>query len=667
MLLIKRFAVFLVGCLLIGAYPILAQPSDQARRASQAFDFGQVKQVAVLGKGGVNQIGISSDGKTLGVATSIGIWLYQTNDMRRPPYLLQSGFAATGAIAFGRDSDTLASADDDGTLRLWSLRERKPVRSVSSQDKLTDPIYSNSIALSPDGKIIAAGSEADRKSSVRVWSLETSKELTVLQTHDDCDIYCGIHSLAFSPNGTLLAAAVGACCVQVWNVNTGLRLFELPTGYVRSVRFSPDGTLIAASGMDGVELWDSVTGKRKAMLAGRNIMTGPGAAFTSDGKTIAVGDLDEYWDGIIHLWDVAQVLQMGTTKPGMELGILEGHSGVIVGLSFGSDANTLFSSGSDGTVRRWDLKVRRQTGMIGGFARHTSGVSFSADGKLLAGAFSASVLESGEMRDVRLWNVATLVEQDAGWWRDGFVTSVAFSPVSPWLAVGGGTDYYPEHRGSDDVLIWDIRSSSSRYQLKGHEATVWSVAFSADGTLLASGSNDSTVRIWDTRTGKPLTVLQGHTGEVSSVAFSPDGTLLASASDDKTVRLWHTRTGKLLYSLQGHTGEVSSVAFSPDGTLLASASGDKTVRLWDTRTGKSLKVLQGHTDGVHSVAFSPDGTALISGGRDKILVVWSTRDWHKAAVLTGHTDWITQIAFALGGRLMATSSMDGTIRLWSIQ
>jgi Flp pilus assembly protein TadD len=134
------------------------------------------------------------------------------------------------------------------------------------------------------------------------------------------------------------------------------------------------------------------------------------------------------------------------------------------------------------------------------------------------------------------------------------------------------------------VKVWDADKGKEMLALQGHTQGVLAVAFSPDGTRLASASYDQTVRLWDADTGQQLRALQGHTGRVWGVAFSPDGTRLASASEDQTVRLWDARTGAEGPILSGHTGDVDSVAFSPDGTRLASASYDKTVRLWDTRT-----------------------------------------------------------------------------------
>jgi eukaryotic-like serine/threonine-protein kinase len=199
--------------------------------------------------------------------------------------------------------------------------------------------------------------------------------------------------------------------------------------------------------------------------------------------------------------------------------------------------------------------------------------------------------------------------------------------------------------------------------LTGHTDYVVGVAFSPDGALLATASDDRTARLWDVATGRAVRTLTGHTGYLYGVAFSSDGALLATTSHDGTARLWDVATGRTTRAL---TGRYYGVAFSPDGALLATSGEDRVVRLWDVATGQTKRTLTGHANMVYRVAFSPDGAVLATTSYDGTVRLWDVAGGQTTRTLIGHTGFVWGVAFSPDGTLLATTSHDGTARLWDV-
>jgi GTPase SAR1 family protein len=206
-----------------------------------------------------------------------------------------------------------------------------------------------------------------------------------------------------------------------------------------------------------------------------------------------------------------------------------------------------------------------------------------------------------------------------------------------------------------------------RHLLRGHSAVIGRLSWSPNGQVLASSSDDRTIRLWDARTGEHLHTLTGHSSLVYSVAWSPNGQMLASSSDDRTIRLWDARTGEHLHTLTGHSEMVRSVAWSPDGQMLVSGSGDKTTRLWDARTGEHFRTFTDLSDTIFSVIWSPDGKYIASGCADATVQVWNVKDGTTFLTFREHASGVYCVAWSPDGRVLAASSADKTIRLWSVQ
>jgi WD40 repeat protein len=208
------------------------------------------------------------------------------------------------------------------------------------------------------------------------------------------------------------------------------------------------------------------------------------------------------------------------------------------------------------------------------------------------------------------------------------------------------------------------RAEGTRLTLRGHTAPVFAVAFSPDGSHLATASNDGTVKVWDVTRGTELATLRGHRAGVGSVAYSPDGSRIASGSGDGTVKVWDANSGTEITTLRGHTDSVHCVAYSPDGSRLATGDNQKA-KVWDTKTNAEVVTLRGHTDSVMSVAYSPDGSriATASGNHDRTVKVWDAKSGTEIATLRGHTAQVFSVAFSSDGSYLTSASYDG-VRVW---
>jgi WD40 repeat protein/transcriptional regulator with XRE-family HTH domain len=329
------------------------------------------------------------------------------------------------------------------------------------------------------------------------------------------------------------------------------------------------------------------------------------------------------------------------------------------GLSVTYSVDKSRTTEAEDALRRALLASRVELTLLGHTDKVES-VSFSPDGTRLA--------TSSQDGTAKVWDVATgneLLSISTGVNH----TNIAFSPNGTRLAVpsalepGKGQSWSPDTFGT--AKVWDIATGQELLRLRGHVAPVRSVAFSPDGTRLATASNDKTAKVWDAATGQELLTLRGHTSPLAAVTFSPDGMYVATASHDTSAKLWNAMTGQELHTFAGHSGWVLSVAFSPDGNRLATASLDRTAILWDTATGEELLILHGHSDGVTSVAFSPDGKGLATTSLDGKTKVWNVFTGQELFTLAGHTGWVVDVAFSPDGKHLATASYDGTAKVWN--
>lgn len=252
------------------------------------------------------------------------------------------------------------------------------------------------------------------------------------------------------------------------------------------------------------------------------------------------------------------------------------------------------------------------------------------------------------------------------------INMLTFSPNNRVLATG-----------SDDktVKLWDASNGQLIATLTGHEGGVYDLRFSPDGQTLATLSDDKKPRLWNVETGQFQATLLGHKGKIWNLEFSPDGRMLVTGSDDGTAKLWDTATGKLKATLtvtrydgrwkRALYGDVYDLFafpqghFSPDGQTVLTVSGDKTPKLWDTATG-TVKARLEHDKGSGKAVFSPNGR-WVATESDGNVRIWETATGQLRRLMVGHRSTIYDIAFSPDGHTLATGSLDRTAILWDVK
>jgi RNA polymerase sigma factor (sigma-70 family) len=442
-------------------------------------------------------------------------------------------------LAFSPNSTVWAYADKkDKDVRLFDTKTGKEIRRFEGYAKAA-----STVAFSPDGKTLAATDYFS--STLRFWETATGKPLPRMGQFGHAI------NLTYSPDGKFLAGAG----YDLWDVETGKEIrrrerLEYPDG---AVVFSPDGKTLACPIHHAICLWDVPTGK--LFPPSRECRWEVGSiAFAPDGKTLATAGGNS---GGLHFWEPATGKELRSKR----------IPDNVYAVAYSPDGRTL----AMGVMNKpWNVGLLdAATGKVIRKLKGPSTVellAFSADGKVLA---------SKHRQEVLLWNTETGKELRR------FAFGIGGSPfVGMALSPDGKTLADAEER-TGVIHLWDASTGKVRRHLHGHQEGVFTVAFSPDGTKLASGGGDKTIRLWDAATGRELRCIQYPQGWGFSVVFSPDGRSLTSSDQDGTVRVWEVSTGGERCRFEGHRHAVRTIAFSADGTMLATAGYDTTALVWD--------------------------------------------------------------------------------------
>jgi WD40 repeat protein/basic membrane lipoprotein Med (substrate-binding protein (PBP1-ABC) superfamily) len=567
----------------------------------------------------------------------------QTSRLRRVVDNYGEAITATGLSPDGR---LLAAGGADGIIRLWDVASGEELKSWQAHhSSLTR------LAFDPSGKRLASyGSGTDR--AAKVWETSSGNELLSVS------LPSRVGGVAFSPDGETLAVADRIGTGKIVDAQNGevlLTFTNQPSeGGFEDVAFSPDGQQLATAGIINlVKVWDisalpkSGTSAKPGAGSGQAVLLKALPGFTTDvssvrfspnGALLAAtgGDLK------ILIWDTS------TWEPVLSL---SGHAGFINDFEFSPDGKRLASAGFDAQAILWDLSNGERVLTLPGQQGPLYGVDFTSDGK--------SLITGGTNGIIGFWNVSLSQE-----WLTFPTTPgagrLAYAPSGAYVAAGFGP------QGA--VKVWDTRSGVEVLSLPegSHRSWVESVAFSPDGSLLATASLDGMAKLWRMPDGQLLHTLSGHAMGIYDLAFSPDGKHLATAGGDSVVMIWDVQTGQKSSNVQAGS-VVMGLEYSPDGRWLAMTNTLGVIKVLDVDQGQGTKNLGSLSIRLEDIAFSPDGSRLAVAGDDGKVSLWNfdsgeliyTLDTRGAGAVMG-------VAFSPGGRRLATANRDGAVILWEV-
>lgn len=487
--------------------------------------------------------------------------------------------SAVNACAFSPDGAYIATAGEDKTLHVWSVKDAAPVQSFGHGRAVRD------CAFGPDGATLVSCS-LDR--TVRVWDVFGRREPMVLRGHSDVVPACAI-----SPDGTHIASASWDRTVRLWDTRDGTLVATLEghTDWVTACAFSPDGSVLASGSRDKtVRLWDLAELVPRTVLAGHTSQI-TACRYTPDGSALLSSSID----GTIRVW-------RPNPQPGAASYIVRHREG-IAGCAFDATGAVAASASRDGTIKLWDAATGECLQTLSATAGAFHACAIAPDGAVYGAADDGSL---------RIWPAgagdgeATRIVAHAG-----PVYDCALSADATRLATSS-------HDGT--VKIWGRDALHEELTLEGHRGAVFGCAFSGDQSLVVSTGEDTTVRLWDARTGRCQAELHGHGSWVLDGAGNRDASCVVSVDADGRLLVWSGQPLDATRDLHAHDGTAYACLLVDEQRVVLSAGTDHRVRVWDLDRGVQLATLPLPGDG-ECLARHPHRLTVACGERGGSLLL----------------------------------------------
>jgi WD40 repeat protein len=582
-----------------------------------------------------------------GTENSVKLWSTQTGEEVKA-FNIKSKSAEAGNIAVSPDGKKLACVgSNDSFVSIWSLETGEELIDIKERGQ--------DVAFSPDGKLLAGLGSWGNMRGVFVWSVETGQVVQEFELRSP-------RAIAFSADGKLIAASGYATkdrssysVIKLFSLESGGTVREL-TGFqqeISSLAFSKDGTMLVSGGNDDkVRVWSVRNGE--VLHTFEHTANVAAVAISPDGSQVLSGGADK--DNAVRLWSIPEKRL---------LNVLSGHSGKIQSLDFSPDGMMAASCSDDKTIKLWKLgefsasplpalKVSATVWQnLAGHQDDVMATAFSPDGSTFASIAKDNTIKLWTLQNGL--NYKTITEKTMGLYG---TTPLVFSPDSKTLAVSCYERGYV-------IKLFAVKSGAEVQMLRELSETIWSIAFSPDGKLIAGMSN-SGLKIWNVQTGKEEKIIKHTVYGVGgrSVCFTPDGSKLITAnSEGRTLKVWSVKTGAELKSIEGDN--------SP-GAILISADKQFVIcgnNVWSLQSGKKIRELM-HI----AAAQSPNGKYFIGfqEANERLnqpakVAIMNASTGREILPVDRHGGWKAAVSMSADGTRLATVDSEGlVIRLWNL-
>ena len=555
-----------------------------------------------IGKGWVRDIEFSPDGQQFAVATTIGIWIYDSHS-GKIVNRLEGFMGGASAISYSNNSNVLAAAHDDHTIRLWNPKDKTQDDDIPIFRGHTSAIHA--VKFSPDGNILAS---AGADNSIRLWN---PKGIDDIEKHKSKLPYKAIvRAIAFSPDSLMLAGGSDDGAIQVWDTGTGDRIYDFKghNDSVQAVDFSTDRTELISASLDGsVLVWSLVGEGAKLHSTLQHYSSVYAVKFSPDGNDIATGAGDK----LIRIWDKNTIAEDITLK---------GHKDVVSKVDFSPDGKAVVSGSLDGRVLLWDRIGARIRFEITGHIGDIKALRYTKDNRILT-------CGTGLDGKLRIWDAGTSSALSILREHIGLAQAVTFSQNGKIIASGGNQDGTTFLSDVNEVLESDEGYSDESLQtiLVGNEHGITALTFAPEDVTLATGGVDGRIHLFNLESKKRLKILKGPQSTITSLAFVKDSTRFFSGEENGNIRQWNGLSGEEIgIGFFPSFGAITALSYSIRNKYLA--VGDNKGRIVflnpDTEKKNTVEFQTPHRSKVTALIFSEDGNTLVSGSENGTIILW---------------------------------------------